>query len=91
MNRIERDRDGFVVDATLLESAFKLPVSKVRTLMQDGHITSSSEKGQGEDEGRWRITFYYGGRALRLTLNSDGTIKTRGTFPVPNRRRRDRR
>ena len=85
MSEVERDGDGFVVDAAVLASGFRLPVQEIRRLMQEGRITSISEIGEGEDEGRWRITFYPGDLALRLVLNADHSIRTRGTFPVPNR------
>ncbi|MFP1632899.1 DUF6522 family protein [Zhengella sp. ZM62] len=85
MSGIERDDDGFVVDAAVLASGFRLPVEEIRSLMRDGRITSKTEAGEGEDQGRWRITFYHGERAFRLVLNPDHTIRSRGTFPVPGR------
>lgn len=85
MSDIEQDKDGFVVDAAVLASGFGLPVHEIRRLMQEGRITSISEIGKDEDEGRWRITFYHGELAFRLVLNADNTIRTRGTFPVLNR------
>ncbi|MAW85521.1 MAG: hypothetical protein CMJ42_03210 [Phyllobacteriaceae bacterium] len=69
----------------MLASGFRLPVEEIRSLMRDGRITSKTEAGAGEDQGRWRITFYHGERALRLVLNPAHTIRSPGTFPVPGR------
>ncbi|MAW87076.1 MAG: hypothetical protein CMJ42_11155 [Phyllobacteriaceae bacterium] len=84
-SEVERDGDDFVVDAAVLASGFRLPVEEIRRLMREGRITSRTEAGEGEDHGRWRITFYHGERAFRLVLNPDRTIRSRGTFPVPRR------
>ncbi len=83
MTRIERDGDGFVVDATILSVAFGHPATDIREAMQNGRITSRCETGSGADAGRWRLTFYHGGRALRLTVNAEGEILKRAIFDVP--------
>ena len=44
---VERTADGFVVDASLLAEAFRLPEAEVRARMQDGRITSRCEAGGG--------------------------------------------
>ncbi|MCB1425885.1 MAG: hypothetical protein H6889_07380 [Brucellaceae bacterium] len=85
MSEVERDGDGFVVDAAVLASGFRLPVEEIRSLMREGRITSKTEAGEGEDQRRWRITFYHEERAFRVVLNPDNTIRSRGTFPVPGR------
>ncbi|AVO39502.1 DUF6522 family protein [Pukyongiella litopenaei] len=85
MNAVEKQDDGFVVDAGIVAEAFGIPASKVRTLMREGAITTISETGQGEDEGRWRLTFRYGARALRLTVDETGAILARSTYPVAPR------
>ena len=91
MTRVERTEAGFVVDADLLAAAFHLPAASVRALMRDGRITSRCEAGVGEDEGRWRLTFYHGERVCRLTVDADGTLLGRATFPAPTRDRRSDR
>ncbi|WP_211100067.1 DUF6522 family protein [Acuticoccus kandeliae] len=74
---IERDGDGFVVPAELLGEAFGLPVSQVQDAMRAGSITSRFEIGTGADSGRWRLTFYYGGRAYRLIVDENGLVISR--------------
>ncbi len=81
MRDVEHTDAGFVVDARLLAEAFGLPVATVRALMRDGQITSRCETGRGEDLGRWRLTFYHGGRACRITVDADGGVLGRATFP----------
>lgn len=87
MSKIERNGGEFIVDANLLASAFDLTPDDVRTRIRNGHITSLCEAGQDEDEGRWRITFYAGARALRLIVDRDGTHLSQSTFPVRARTR----
>ncbi len=81
--------EGFVVDAELLARAFALDPATVRERMRNGDITSLSETGTGDDQGRFRLTFYHGGRALRLTVDGSGTVISQATFSAhPPRPRR---
>lgn len=82
MSAAERTEDGFVVDATLIAEAFHLPAAEVPGLMRAGRITVRSETGVGEDEGNTRLTFYYGNRAFRMTIDPSGAVGRRGTFPT---------
>ncbi|NNU79938.1 hypothetical protein HMH01_05745 [Halovulum dunhuangense] len=86
MSGIERQGDGFVVDATLLAEAFGLKASEVRTRMRDGRIVSRCETGMDQDAGRWRLSFYHEGRACRFTVDEAGTILKRSTFDAPARK-----
>lgn len=85
MSGVERDGDGFVVDAALLGAAFGRPAEEIRSLMQEGRLTSRCEAGSGADAGRWRLTFYHGGRAVRLVVDEGGSILGRSSFPVGRR------
>lgn len=76
---------GFEVEAALIASAFGLDPASVPDLMRAGAITSRCETGVGEDEGRWRLTFFHKGRALRLTVDATGAILLRATFDVGGR------
>lgn len=75
--RLELDENGVVVDAALLGPLLGVDPAKVQGLMRDGAITSRFEKGQGEDEGRFRVTFWHGVTRLQLTCAEDGTILRR--------------
>jgi hypothetical protein len=75
--------DGeFVVPAEIVAAAFDLDPVAVPDLMREGAITGRTERGEGADAGRHRLTLYHGGRALRLTLGADGEILGRATFPA---------
>jgi hypothetical protein len=50
--------------------------------MRAGAITGRTERGEGEDAGRFRLTLFHGGRALRLTVDAGGDILSRATFPA---------
>ncbi len=85
MTRIERTADGFVVAAEVVAEAFHLPPAEIRERMRDGRITSRCETGVDEDAGRWRLTFYHGDRACRITVDAADTIVGVATFPAPPR------
>jgi Family of unknown function (DUF6522) len=76
--------DGFVIDAGLVGAAFGIDAASVQSRMRTGEITSRCETGIDEDAGRFRLTLFCGGRALRLTVDADGNILSRSTFPAPS-------
>lgn len=81
MSGVSFTANGFVVDAVIVGGAFNLPPADVLDKLPAGEITSRCEAGIDEDAGRWRLTFYFGGRALRLVVDEEGTILSRSTFP----------
>jgi len=87
--QVDVNESGITVDARLIADAFGLDPAEIQGLMRNQDITSRCEQGVDEDAGRWRITFWYGERAVRLTLNESGEILSRARFPAP-RRGRDR-
>ena len=89
MSGIAIEDDGFVVDAEILGTAFELDPATVPKRLRTGEITSRCESGEGEDAGRWRLTFYYGGRALRFIVDAHGAILSRATFAAHSPRPRE--
>lgn len=85
MTQVEINEDGFVVDALVLAEAFGLEPDAVQKLMRLGEITSLSETGIGEDAGRARLTFHYGGRALRLVVDQSGIVLKKTSFTTGSR------
>ncbi|WP_022705004.1 DUF6522 family protein [Pseudorhodobacter ferrugineus] len=85
MTPVELGENGFVVAAESIADAFGLAASAVQGLMQSNAITSRCEKGVGEDEGRWRLTFYYNNRAFRLTVDGASQIVGQARFDVARR------
>lgn len=86
MTSIEVGDDGFIVKAAIIAEAFGVADAAVQGFMQSGEITSKCEKGVDEDEGRWRLTFFYLGRAFRLTIDEDSKVISRARFDASRRR-----
>lgn len=91
--RVEIGEDGVSVDAALLGEALGVPPSDVMRLMREGAITSLFERGEGEDAGRMRLTFFHGSRRFRLVVDETGAILQRssvdyGDKPLPPALRR---
>lgn len=82
MDEVTISADGFTVDAHVLGAAFGLEPANISERLRTGQITSQCETGVDEDAGRWRLTFFHGGRALRLIVDAEGTILSRATFPA---------
>tara|TARA_R110002124_G_scaffold213490_1_gene379566 strand:- start:345 stop:641 length:297 start_codon:yes stop_codon:yes gene_type:complete len=72
--RLEPTEGGFQIDAADLAGLLGLGEEDVQRLMREGQINSLSEEGQGEDEGRHRITFRHGSTRVRLTVNTQGEV-----------------
>ena len=66
-------QDGTIqIDASFLGEGLGLEPSRVPELLRSGVITSRCERGLGEDEGRFRLTFFHAGRRLRLVVDAAG-------------------
>jgi hypothetical protein len=85
VTRVERDGEGFVVDAALVAEILGIGLVEVREGMRSGAITTRCETGEGADAGRWRLTFHHGGVARRLVVDGSGTVLRRSAFPAPAR------
>jgi len=82
---IERSGDEFVIPAELLADAFRMSEPDIREGMRANRITSLSETGVGEDEGRWRLTFFFEDRAVRFIVDEHGKVLKRAAFPIRRR------
>lgn len=85
MAAVKRDEGRFEVDASVIAEGFGLDPAIVAGLMREGRITSRCETGVADDAGRWRLTFYHQGRALRLTVDAAGRVISRARFATPRR------
>ena len=85
MSEVSKTDSGFVVEASAIAQAFKITEDQVREEMRNGLISIRSESGSGEDQGRWRMTFYRADRAFRLVVDQEGEVLSRGSFPVTPR------
>lgn len=75
-----RDDRGFTVNADILAEAFGLSEPEVKAAMRGGLLTSRCEVGVEDDAGKWRLTFHFQDRALRLILDETGA-PSRTTTP----------
>ena len=60
------------IDAALVAPQLGLTVAEFRQLKR--HITVLCERGVGEDTGRYRASFYYGDRGVRLVVDAAGRL-----------------
>lgn len=75
--RLEKTRAGFTIDAVDLGSLFGIPAEEVRRRMRDGSITTRVEEGEGEDSGRFRLSFNGPGRRVQLIVDDRGEVLRR--------------
>jgi hypothetical protein len=92
-DRVEIADDGISVDAGLLGRAFGLPPADVPGLMRSGALTSRLERGEGEDAGTFRLTFFHRNARFTLIVDAAGTVLRRSTLdygeaPLPASARR---
>lgn len=86
-SRLARENGQFIIPAEMIAASFDLDAASVPGLMHTGQITSRTERGADADEGRWRLTLYHGGRAMRLTVDDSGLILRRSRFAAHPARR----
>lgn len=82
---VERNEQGFSVDASLLGELLELPPAEVLALMREKQITAVCENGEGEHAGQDRLTFFYKGRRARLSIDASGRITRRSVIDVGDR------
>lgn len=83
--RIERNEEGFSIDASLLSELLKVPASRIQDLMRQNEITSLCERGEREHEGEYRLTFFYKGRRARLCVDQSGQVIRRSILDFGER------
>ena len=90
---VEVRSDEIEIDATVVAAGLGIDVPAVCGLMRSGQVTSLCERGEGEDQGRFRMTFFYRGKRFRVTVDEQGRIVRRsvidfGDKPLPAHLRR---
>jgi hypothetical protein len=74
MSQITFSGQMIEIDAALVAKGLHMDPGDLRDAMQQGHVTRKVEKGEGEDAGRFRVTFYSPTRRLRLLFDAQGVI-----------------
>jgi hypothetical protein len=80
-NGIEFDGETFNVDAALISDGLRVEAPLLLALMREGLITGRCERGMDQDAGRYRLTFYYDKRSVRLTVDEKGDLIEREISP----------
>lgn len=87
MSRVEFEQDAVRIDAASVAAGFAIKPALIQHLMHEGKITSLCERGVDRDVGTFRLSFFHGGRRLRLVVDAAGNVIERS---VANIRRRGR-
>jgi hypothetical protein len=85
--------DGIQIDANLLGEGLGIEPRSIPGLLRSGAITGRCERGIGEDEGRYRMSFFHQGRRFRIVIHESGRVLQRscidfGDQPLPASLRR---
>lgn len=73
------------IDPALVARGLRLTPEALRAALHSGDVTSLCEKGQDEDAGRFRLTFYSPTRRLRLVVDMAGTVLQSSTADYSRR------
>lgn len=86
---IIRDASGaFVLDAERIAARFGWSSAEWLEMQRRGLVTSRVERGEGEDQGRWRLSVHCGNRRWFAIVSDDGTVieEKLDFLPSPPRR-----
>jgi hypothetical protein len=65
------------VDAATVAHALDLELEVFRDLMDTGGIRTLTERGVGDDLGRYRLSFWFGKRRFRMITDAAGRVLAR--------------
>lgn len=72
------------VDANRVARGLGLAPDAFRKLMEHGHIRTLSERGVGEDAGRFRLSFYWRERRFRIVTDATGRLLAADERALPS-------
>ena len=70
------DQGRPVIEAAEIARLLELDVPDFQDLMRSGSIKSTIEQGEGDDAGKFRLTFQSPRWRVRLTCKDDGEVMT---------------
>jgi len=62
------------IEASVIGDGLGIDPSQVQDLLREGKISTLCERGIGEDQGRYRVTFYYGKQRFRILTDEAGNV-----------------
>ena len=74
MAEIEFENGTFDVDAEIIGRGLGLDPEGIPAMMRNGEISSRCERGEGEDAGRYRLTFFHGEDLFHVIVDKGGRI-----------------
>ncbi len=74
MDPISFSDQGIDIDAGLVARGLRLEPEALRASLRDGRVTRTFEIGEGDDAGRYRVTFYAPTRRFRLLFTAEGGV-----------------
>lgn len=85
---VEFDDDGPVVTAKLIGTLLNIPEDQVSGHIQNGGITTLLEKGVGDHDGGFRLSFFHKNRRAQIEVDHRGQVSNRtvidfGDRPLP--------
>ncbi len=81
---VEFEQGTLSIDATVIGRGLNVEPSLVQGQMREGKITVLCERGDNEDAGRHRLTFFYKNRRFRLIVDEEGNAVQRSTVDFGN-------
>lgn len=82
---VSLDAGDVVINAELLAGWLGVDTATLSEAIENGAIRTLVERGEGEDEGRVRLTIRYQGRQFCMIREPDGSLTE--TTPPPETRR----
>lgn len=74
MTEVQFENGTFDVDAKIIGRGLGLDAERIPAMMREGEISSRSERGEAEDAGRHRLTFFHGNNRFHLVVDETGRI-----------------
>ena len=78
--QVEIGTDEILIEAGLVAELPRLDPAAVHSLLRAQEITSFCERGVGEHEGEYRLSFFYGNRRVRLNIDDVGNVIRRSVI-----------
>ncbi len=85
MAMVEFEDGAIQVDVAVVAKGLGIESPLVQEGMREGRITSLYERGVDEDEGRYRVTFFFKNRRFRLIVDHMGNVVQRSAIDFGDR------